>query len=131
MSAKSIAPCNERKPPEIGKLDLLQARMLAANWGSFESAGGLLSRSPCVGWVNPFSSILGLGSKPVFSGGTPSSSAVGLQKVYLDSVDNLTAEHGHGCGVSAHRWSRSVLVNAFSSRIFSLSHRRVAITWAV
>jgi hypothetical protein len=42
-----------------------------------------------VGWVNPFSSILGLGSKPVFSGGTPSSSAVGLQKVYLDSVDNL------------------------------------------
>jgi hypothetical protein len=30
-----------------------------------------------------------------------------------------------------HGWSRSVLVNALTSRIFSLSHRRVAIVSAV
>jgi hypothetical protein len=33
--------------------------------------------------------------------------------------------------VSDHRWSRSILVNALTSRTCSLSHRRVAIISAV
>ena len=56
---------------------------------ALKALGGSAVAKSARGLGNPFSSILGLGSKPVFSGGTPSSSAVGLQKVYLDSVDNL------------------------------------------